>query len=127
MRLTLTRCVSSENGTFGILSMGDDPLVVTCEDSWNDNKTSISCIPTGAYECSKFSGTKFHDVWEVKNVPNRTTILIHAGNTINDTHGCILVGRAFSKIGNLSSVMQSQEALAVLRDKLLDNFTLVVR
>jgi hypothetical protein len=127
MKLLLTRCVSSDKGTFGVLSLDNEPLCVTCEDPWNDNKRQVSCIPTGTYECKKFSGLRFKDVWELLNVPGRSAILIHAGNTIDDTHGCILVGRSFSHMGKLPSVMQSREALNELRLKLPDTFTLEVR
>ena len=127
MSYILTRVCSSEKGTFGVLTHNDEPICVTCEDPWDDNKTSVSCIPVGAYQVEKFSGTKFKDVWEIKNVPSRSAILIHGGNTINDTHGCILVGRSFSHIGALPSVMQSQDALAELRAKLPAEFELVVR
>jgi len=121
--IILTRGATTAKGTFGILTMDGEPLCVTCEDPWNDNKTNISCIPDGEYNCSKFSGTKFKDVWEIKNVPGRSAILIHAGNTIEDTHGCVLVGRSF----NGRAITESQAALAMLRKKLPDNFTLTVR
>lgn len=127
MNYILTRVCSSEKGTFGVLTYNGEPLCVTCEDPWNDNKTSISCIPVGDYSVEKFNGNRFKDVWEIKNVPGRSVILIHGGNTIDDTHGCVLVGRSFSKLGNLPSVMQSQDCLTELRSKLPDKFKLTVR
>ncbi len=125
--LKLTRACSSDKGTFGTLCMDEMPLCVTCEDPWNDNVSNISCIPKGIYQCRKFNGNKFKDVWEIVNVPNRSAILIHAGNTIDDTHGCILIGRCFSKLGGLPAVLQSQDAMTELRTKLPDEFELVVR
>lgn len=125
--ITLTRVVSSEKGTFGVLSMGDTPLCVTCEDPWNNNQRQISCIPEGTYKARKFNGTKFKDVWELLEVPGRSAILIHAGNSINDTHGCILVGRSFSHIGTLPAIMQSREALSELREKLPSTFEITIR
>ncbi len=127
MILKLTRVASSSKGTFGVITIDDVPFCVTCEDPWNNNERMISCIPPGVYPCAKFNGTKFKDVWEVKNVPGRSAILFHAGNTINDTHGCILVGRCFGASAGLPAVMQSQEVMTMLRDKLPDEFELVVR
>ena len=116
----LYRGPSSDKGTFGMLCLGDMPLCVTCEDPWNDNRKQISCVPAGTYSFKKFNGTRFKDVWDLQGVPGRSAILIHAGNTIDDTHGCILVGRCFSHLGNLPSVMQSQEAMQILREQLPD-------
>lgn len=127
MIVRLTRCAGSDKGTFGVLSMNNEPLCVTCEDPWNNNQRMTSCIPIGVYKVKKFNGSRFKDVWELLDVPFRDAILIHGGNTINDTSGCILVGRSFSRIGDLPSVMQSQDALAELRTKLPDEFELVIR
>jgi len=127
MNLIITRGALSKQGTFGMLAIGDVPLCVTCEDPWENNQIGASCIPTGFYNCRKFNGSRFKDVWEVLNVPGRTAILIHAGNTINDTHGCILVGRCFGSSNGLPAVLQSQEALAILRDKLPDEFQLTIK
>lgn len=127
MILKLTRVCSSDKGTFGVLCMDEKPLCTTCEDPWQNNAASISCIPLGVYKCRKHTGPRFKDVWEVTNVPNRSAILIHTGNTINDTHGCILVGRCFSSLGGYPAVLQSQDAMAELRSKLPDEFELVIK
>ena len=124
--IELKRISSTDKGTFGALLIDQIPVCVTCEDPWNDNQSNISCIPSGTYQCSKFSGSKFTNVWMLKDVPDRNYILIHAGNTIDDTHGCILVGRSFSMLGSLPSVMQSKEALDILRGKLPDEFSLTI-
>ena len=65
----------------------------TQEDDWLDNQRGISCIPDGKY---KLVRTIYHkhgyETFEVTNVPGRSRILIHPGNTEEDSDGCILVG-----------------------------------
>lgn len=124
--ITLKRVASSTKGTFGVMIQDDIPLAVTCEDPWNDNNRKISCIPAGRYLCQPFNGTKYKDVWQVMDVPNRSAILIHQGNTINHTEGCILVGRGFYNIGGLPSVTDSRLTLDMLRVKLPDSFYLSI-
>jgi len=121
--VTLTRGTTGPKGTFGMLSLNGEPLTVTCEEPWLDNAKMVSCIPDGKYQVEKYSSAKFPYVWEIKGVPNRTAILIHAGNTIDDTHGCVLVGRCFNKY----SISESQAALTFLRTRLPDSFMLTVR
>ncbi len=122
----LQRVASSDKGTFGVLCLGAIPICVTCEDPWNDNQTSISCIPKGVYQCDKYSSEKFKDVWELKDVPNRSSILIHNGNSIADTHGCILVGKAFGTLSGMPAVVQSRDALDMLRAEFPDSFVLSI-
>lgn len=120
MLLTLYRGPSSDKGTFGMLCMGDFPLCVTAEDPWNDNKPNISCIPEGSYNFVRRFSPRHRHHWHILNVPNRELVLIHGGNTINDTEGCILIGRSFSHLGNLPSVMQSQDTMQILREEIPD-------
>lgn len=123
----LTRFLSNDHGTFGALHMDGQPLCVTLEDPWNDNKKNISCIPTGIYDCKKFSGAKYKDVWILENVPNRSYILIHAGNTQLDTQGCILVGKEFGNLRGRHAILRSKAALDLLRYHLPDEFTITIR
>lgn len=118
--------VSSQKGTFGILYRDSQPLCVTCEDPWNNNAKGISCIPSGGYKVRKHSGPRYQNVWEVTSVPGRTAILIHSGNTINDTQGCILVGKGFAMFGDLPAITESVATLNMLRKELPDEFTLII-
>jgi Family of unknown function (DUF5675) len=124
---SLTRFKSDENGTFGILK--DDngsKIAYTCEEPWLDNSPDRSCIPTGAYQVEPYSSPKFSDVWQITGVPGRGAILIHNGNTINDTHGCVLVGDSLGVIGGLPAVLNSVKTLAYLKGILPGSFRLVI-
>ena len=126
-KLILTRIRTSKDGTFGELrNARGEVLCVTCEDPWNDNQHNISCIPRGTYTVKKFYGRKYRDVWQVMNVPGRDAILIHNGNTIRDTEGCILVGAAFGMLEHLPSVTSSRDTLNRLRMILPDTFELTI-
>jgi len=89
--LILTR-LRQGAGTFGRLSVGGLALV-TLEERWKQNARSVSCIPAGTYPLER---TIYHrhgiETFEVMDVPGRSRILLHPGNTEEDTEGCILVG-----------------------------------
>jgi hypothetical protein len=126
MIVSIDRISTGDHGTFGVLSVDKQPVCVTLEDQWLNNKRGVSCIPEGVYVCYKHSGTKFKNVWEVRGVKDRTAILIHQGNTNTDTSGCILVGRMFAKFGQKHGVGRSVEALDMLRATLPDIFTIEI-
>lgn len=96
MLLELIRVGSSGRGTFGVLRRGAVPFGLTLERPWHDNQANVSCIPAGRYRCVRIRSPKFGWTFEVMNVPNRSHVLFHSGNTLEDTHGCILIGEEFS-------------------------------
>ncbi len=106
-----------KRGTMGRLTGPNivEPIY-TLEEPWQSNQRRVSCIPVGTYLCTPHgwepNSTKhFKRVWEVRNVPNRTAILIHAGNTLADTEGCILVGLDVGQF----RVGRSRPAIEMLR------------
>lgn len=127
MELVLKRIASLDSGTFGVLMLDGKPWCTTLEDPWNNNIEQISCIPAGSYLCAPHDGPRVKDVWEVTKVPGRTAILIHSGNTIADTEGCILVGQGFGVFDGIPGVINSVGTLNMLRAKLPEQFTLTVQ
>lgn len=66
--------------------------IFTLELPWLENKKAVSCIPVGEYLMVWGWSPRFKkNFWRI-GVPGRTGILIHKGNTLKDTSGCILVG-----------------------------------
>lgn len=113
--------------TVGILYDGLDMLCFTMELPWLNNQQELSCIPPGAYDVESYSSPLHPDVWQIINVPGRTAILIHPGNTVNDTHGCICVGASVGIVGKQLAVLNSQSTFAMLKQKLPAQFGLTIQ
>lgn len=117
---TLKRVAQTNNGIFGVLLFNGVPFALTLERPWLNNAARVSCIPKGTYDiclCSKSPdygyapSPKFGDVYQVRNVPGRAKVLMHSGNTIDDTEGCILIGECFAPINGRPGIALSKDAL----------------
>lgn len=109
--LRLVRVTEYKDATLGTLTVDNKPVAVTLEDKWRDNERMVSCIPPGDYLLKRHHSPKFGECFKVLNVPERDEILIHAGNTHIDTHGCILLGLMFGMIGDNASILSSRAAI----------------
>lgn len=112
--LDLIRVGTSARGTFGVIRHGQVPFVLTLERPWEDNKQEVSCIPAGRYRCRRIRSPRFGNTFEVCEVPGRMHVLFHAGNTLEDTHGCILVGEEFSGTWDAPMLVSSQRGFGEL-------------
>lgn len=127
--LNLTRFCDSEMGTFGELEMPNGLVLYTVERQWLDNKRNISCIPTGTYVCVR---RKYHRggylTFEVRDVVNRSHILIHVANTHTDVQGCIGVGFSLGTLKDLWAIKDSKNAHDAFMECLIgiDSFDLVI-
>ncbi|MDC0003784.1 DUF5675 family protein [Porticoccaceae bacterium] len=112
----LLRDESTETHTFGRLVFGNKVLY-TMERPWLGNMRSQSCIPLGSYDVSylpkSYSG-KYRDVYHIQEVGGRTGILIHKGNLVADTTGCVLIGVSKGKLEGEPAVLSSVVALSIL-------------
>lgn len=114
-QITLRRVAFSDHCVQGVLVYQNRALLLTLEDAWRDNLPEVSCIPPGRYRCARHSSIKFPNTWRLEDVPGRSAILLHAGNTDEDTRGCILVGRRFGDMSGIPAVLESQAAMDQLR------------
>ncbi|GGH73400.1 hypothetical protein HNQ91_003647 [Filimonas zeae] len=89
MEIKLHRTYYS-NGTNGLLMLDNQLVCYTIELPWRDNEPRVSCIPEGEYPLAKRLSPNHGKCLLLKNVPNRSLILIHpANNAIRELQGCI--------------------------------------
>lgn len=85
-------CVETQDPTIGHLYAGDLDLC-TLELPWKENAHNVSCIPDGKYQTVLCWSNRFEKVMpRLLNVPGRDGILIHPGNEMRNTNGCVLLG-----------------------------------
>ena len=100
MKIIITRTVSNRQCVFGRLQVFDNAgftlyRCYTLELPNLKNKARISCIPAGTYKAAAHKSPKNGRCIQLSDVPNRSFIQIHAGNSVVDTLGCILVGEYY--------------------------------
>lgn len=91
---------------------GKQTILATLERPWRNNEPDISCIPTGLYKCTWHDSLDHPGSYLINDVPNRQECLLHSGNFLVDTRGCILPGL----VRNIStpSVQQSKPAIEIM-------------
>lgn len=98
MKMDIIRIEESEAGTFGVLVVDGSAFCVTLERPWLDNRQGVSSIPPGVYICRRVQSPSQGNTFEITGVPERSHILIHKGNFIGDSKGCVLIGQYFAKL-----------------------------
>lgn len=128
-QLTLMRAFTPM-GTFSeLLGTQNEHVCYTVERSWENNKSSISCIPNGMYNVSRHTSPKFGDTWILQggtvekynnNNGSRWGILIHKANYPSQLQGCIAPVTKFVPIHNEWGGSSSGSALRTLNTYLGD-------
>ena len=89
MELVLNRTYFP-NGTNGEIFRNDQLICESIELPWQENKKEVSCIPEGRYEIEARFSEQHGAHFCLKDVTNRTLILIHpANNALKELKGCI--------------------------------------
>jgi hypothetical protein len=88
-------------------------------------------IPPGVYQIGKRTEGAFYQEYkrkfqhrlalEILDVPGFQYILIHIGNTVGDTRGCLLTGTGVDFNGNFA-VLKSTSAYLTLYEKISEAF-----
>jgi hypothetical protein len=117
MKITLNRTESTDQGTFGVLTVGGVTFF-TLELPWRDNQRMVSCIPPGEYPCVwGLSPRLKRFTYRVQGVPGRDGVLIHSANFAGDhtqgwiaqLNGCIALGKRQGVLKNAHG--QAQKAI----------------
>jgi hypothetical protein len=146
MKLLLNRRYKGSEYTIGSLSIDGEYFCDTLEDTDRGLSSTMSyneitdkkvygktAIPTGVYNVSmnivssKFKNRKWAAQYNGKiprllNVIGFDGVLIHPGNTSDDTYGCILVGE--NKVKGM--VINSQSTFKRLYQRLLEASSLTI-
>ena len=149
MKLLLKRIAKMEKYTIGKLYVDGEYFADTLEDADRNLTSTMSkdeiakvkvygktAIPTGTYVVDmntvspKFGKRSWAQPYEGKvprlqDVPGYEGVLIHPGNTADDTSGCILVGRNKVK----GQVVESQNTFKALMEVLIkvrDEITITI-
>lgn len=109
MKISVVRKYFTEHTTIGELLLNDEFFCYTLEDKdrrleeGGDKVYGETAIPRGTYQVLITYSNRFKQLMPLLvDVPLFDGVRIHAGNTFNDTHGCILVGykQGTDSIGN---------------------------
>lgn len=96
-------------GTFGVLKIQKQVFCVTLEPPDLLNLVNQSSIPAQQYYCQRISSPTFGLTFQLINVPGRTSILFHPGNSVENTEGCILLAEYFGKLRGARAILNSGE------------------
>jgi hypothetical protein len=115
-KLEIVRVTKSELTApqVGFMLFDGYPELITFELPDLDNKKSKSCIPEGEYSCERvlgvttLGGMYIPETFRVLDVPGRSGILFHIGNSVKDSSGCILLGLKLGGQGPLPGISESK-------------------
>lgn len=100
------------------------------ERPWLNNRQNQSCIPAGTYKAvfmPRSASGKYRDVWHLQDVPGRGGILIHQGNLVAHSKGCLIIGKRRGVLAGKPAVLNSRTALAELNALMQgQDFTLTI-
>lgn len=104
MKILVKMLIGLPTRTLSVLSIDGVPECFICEDQVRAPGVKVmheTAIPAGTFNViynrsPKFSALAGHDVYRprLENVPGFDGVLIHTGNTENDSSGCLLPGDA---------------------------------
>lgn len=98
-------------GVFGRLAVNGFSCF-TVERPWQDNRAGVSCIPEGTYSLHLgYFHKGNYPAYELLDVPGRSEIKIHIGNTMDDLSGCIAPGMRLGFVKEKWAVTSSATAL----------------
>lgn len=116
MRIRIIRMIKEEKRTIGALFINDKFICYTLEDAVRKEKINgKTAIPEGVYEVRFIYSNRFKKIMPyILGIENYSGVLFHAGNTEEDTEGCILLGTNYNENGLLFSRVAFSKFLQLL-------------
>lgn len=114
MEIRVTGLIIDSDVTLSKVTVDGQFVCFAIEDPLRDTKIKgKTAIPNGKYKVGlrwspKFSSEFNHEMLWIKDVPNFEYILIHWGNTVDDTDGCLLLGSKVGVLNNKIAVLNSR-------------------
>ena len=139
MRLIIDRIYNTYQ-TESSIRLEDNGIIFSLkglELPWKNNHKHISCIPQGKYKATNHISPAFgKSIW-IKDIPNRSEILIHVGNFIGsninngddpESDGCILVGSEFLDLtgDGINDLVNSRVTIDKLYELVKDEIDVVI-
>jgi len=126
--IVIVRFDTGPDGTFGRMFLPGGTDRVNVEPPWKNNRKNISCIPPGKYECEIRESPTFGLCPEILNVPDRTHVLMHAGNwagdvekgRVSNSQACVLPGRNIAVLNGQPGVSNSRMTMDELMNAVSD-------
>lgn len=117
-RVTLERIESTDQGTFGRLYL-DGNTYFTGELPWRDNKSDVSCIPVGIFQCVWTYSVRFKRFMYLVQNSTRVGVRFHPANLMGDKekkfmaqlNGCIALGEKLGTIEKQKALLVSAPAI----------------
>lgn len=109
----LFRYQKESTHTLGALVISGQ-LFYVLERPWLNNAVNKSCIPAGQYTAHflpRSGSGKYRNVYHILPVNGRSGILIHTGNLVSHSLGCLLIGSKASVYNNQTVISSSRKAL----------------
>lgn len=110
----LTRVEKEPTHTLGILEFGDNK-VWTLEPPWKDNTLNESCITPCTYTAIMRKSPRYGWKYCLYDTTPRSYILIHGGNLVRHTLGCILPGLRKGTMKGERAVLNSKVAVSLIQ------------
>ena len=112
-RAMLTRIERGPAYTLGVFAYSGGTMPVL-EPPWKGNRRRESCIPPGEYRCEIRRSPRFGRRYWLPGAAPREWILIHPGNLVRNTLGCLLPGKRAGWLNGKRAVFNSRAALRLL-------------
>ena len=105
-RVKIQRLWGDQNQTTGVFTVlnekGQPIFACLClERGDRNNQKNVSSVPAGRYPIVLEYSSRFkQDLYELKDVPNRTECKIHPSNYWDQLNGCIALGLKLKNLNN---------------------------